>query len=190
MEIGLKRFLHDLQHRRYRFRQATGGLFAVALLITAQPRPRLFAAGVVLAALGEAVRMWAAGHVRKDEELSTRGPYAFVRHPQYLGNTLLAVGLSFASGHWWAVLIWGIIFWLYYVPAIRREDKRLEYRFGEAWREWSRKTPAVIPGRRPAGGIGGDGGWSLKQAVRNGETLWALLLAGGLFAMYRWAPFV
>jgi len=114
MEFGLATLVHDLKHRRYRFRQALGGIMVVFLVILAQPAPRGLPIGVAVCILGEMVRLWAAGYVRKSRVLETRGPYAFVRHPQYLGNTLHAVGLCLASGHPWAISVWPVFFLLFY----------------------------------------------------------------------------
>jgi hypothetical protein len=187
MRIGWEKFWRDVKERRHRFRQVMGGFFAVALFAIARPEFWMFVAGAAVIGSGEAIRLWAAGHVRKNESLCTDGPYAFVRHPQYLGNTLLAVGLSLVSGHPWAVAVWGILFWLYYVPAIQREDERLHHHFGRDWEEWRENTPAVVPTHWPSGRIVSEGSaWSPMQALRNGEPFWALLLAGGLFAIYRW----
>jgi len=131
------------------------------------------------------IRLWAAGHVRKNEVLATDGPYAFVRHPQYLGNCLLATGMCLASGRIWAIAIWALVFWLFYVPAIRREDDKLHRRFSDAWEAWSRNTPAVLPVRWPSG----RGGfrlrdWSFMQSLRNGEYIWLGLITAGLVTIY------
>jgi len=169
----------------YRFRQLAGGLFLVGLVVIARPAGPGFGVGLVLCALGEALRLWAAGYVRKSRVLETRGPYAFVRHPQYLGNTLIAVGLSLAAGRPWAILVWAGMFWLLYVPAIAREDAKLRRRFQEQWDEWGPKTPAVVPFRWPSGRSGLRVlEWSLPQSVRNGEPLWIGSVAAALGIIY------
>jgi len=133
VELGLRRFVDDVRSKRHRFRQAMGGVFGAFLVVLARPAWWGFIVGVALVCGGALVRLWAAGHVRKNEVLETHGPYAFVRHPQYLGNCLIAVGWCAACGHPWAVCIWAVLFYLFYVPAIRREDDKLRRRFGEAW---------------------------------------------------------
>ena len=116
MKLGLKRFWHDLSRRRYHFRQAVGGAFGVFLVAFASPALWSFAVGSALIVPGVMLRLWAAGHVRKNQYLETHGPYAFVRHPQYLGNCLLAAGFCFASGHVWAVAVWALVFYLFLHP--------------------------------------------------------------------------
>lgn len=189
MNLGLGRFWRDLRERRYRFRQVTGGLFLVALVLYASPGLWGFVAGGCVAVLGVLLRLWAAGHVRKSRNLATRGPYAFVRHPQYLANSLIAVGISTASGHAWAVLIWGLIFWLCYLPAIEREDDKLHRRFGEDWEKWAAHTPAVLPARLPSRNPDSDSPrWSLRQAMRNGEPVWTLVISAALLWTYTRLP--
>jgi len=183
--LGVGQFLRDLHSRRYRFRQASGAAFGVCLIVLARPAGWGALIGLGLIIVGALLRLWAAGHVLKGRRLATHGPYAFVRHPQYLGNTLVAIGLCLASGHVEAIVIWGAIFYLLYVPAIRREDAKLAKRFGAEWIEWRRKTPAVLPTWWPTLNPGLHlRGWSPARAVRNGELIWMFVLAGGLSYLY------
>ena len=185
MKLGLKEFVHDVRSERYRFRQGIGGAFGAFLVVLAQPIWWGFTVGVVLVFGGALLRLWAAGRIRKSQVLEIHGPYAFVRHPQYLGNCLIAVGWCFACGYPWAVCIWAAIFYLFYIPAIRREDDKLRRRFGEVWQMWHERTPAIVPAHWPA--VNPDArpmGWSLVQAIRNGEPIWLILMLIGLLFIY------
>ena len=185
MELGLRQCWSDLCRRRYRFRQAVGGVFGVFLIVVARPAWWSFAVGSALIVPGVMLRLWAAGHVRKNQDLETHGPYAFVRHPQYLGNCLLAAGFCFASGHFWAVGIWALLFYLFYVPAIRREDDKLRRRFEEPWHKWYEKTPAIVPTHWPETNPGLHlPDWSTLQALRNGEPIWLILILLSLLSIY------
>src|SRR5438105_8628263 len=53
----------------------------LALVPFATPSPRGLAVGMGLMVLAEALRIWAAGTIHKTEELTTGGPYGYVRHP-------------------------------------------------------------------------------------------------------------
>ena len=55
--------------------------FVAALVALCAPRPFEVAVGFVIAALGEAIRFWAAGHLLKTKELITSGPYRYTRNP-------------------------------------------------------------------------------------------------------------
>jgi len=79
-----------------------------------------------------------AGH-----QLITAGPYAFVRHPMYLGVMLAAWG-SLLLYRTWAVLAFSIIMFGLAVRA-RREERVLSDEFGEAWRAYAARVPAWFP---------------------------------------------
>jgi len=180
----MRQFGNDLRNRRYRYRQFVGGVFILFLALYASPGAPGFWVGASLGTLGLLIRLWAAGHVRKNMELATDGPYAFVRHPQYLGNSLIAVGASVASGHPWAIAAWALIFWLFYVPAIRREDAKLNRRFGASWCRWAVRTPAVVPTQWPSPHSELHlGQWSLVKTLRNGEPVWTLGVTTAMVSM-------
>ena len=42
--------------------------------------------GAAIAILGEAIRLWAAGHLEQSKEITSSGPYRYTRHPLYLGS--------------------------------------------------------------------------------------------------------
>ena len=64
----------------------------------------------------------ASGHVKKNEQLATTGPYAYCRNPLYLGSIIIAIGFAIASRDVWVAV--GIIglFCVIYVPVIRSEE--------------------------------------------------------------------
>ncbi len=174
--FGFARLAHDLRYRRDRFRQHLGILFLVILTVLGEPSENLLVPGIVLVALGELIRMWASGHIKKDKSLATDGPYGFVRHPLYVGNFLISVGFLLAANVIWGYLVW-LAFWaLFYPVTIRAEDGKLHRLFGEDWERWNAKTRALIPRFTPySGEIGG--GWSLRQSMNiNGEPVIALFL--------------
>jgi protein-S-isoprenylcysteine O-methyltransferase Ste14 len=160
-----------------------GILMAVLLTYFGTPVAATLAIGAALAVTGIAIRLWASGHIRKNRELATGGPYARVRHPLYVGNLLISIGFCLASGLLWA---WPamLAFWLVFYPnAVGEEDRKLERIFGEAWQAWSRETPALIPRLRGAGT--GNSSWAFSRSLRlNGEPLIALFLLACLAALF------
>ncbi|MEJ2725833.1 MAG: isoprenylcysteine carboxylmethyltransferase family protein [Deltaproteobacteria bacterium] len=179
--FGLERFINDIRYHRERFRQFTGFCFVILVSAVSRPKEFLFYAGVPLILLGIAIRLWASGHVRKNKALATDGPYAYVRHPQYVGNITLGFGFALASGLWWSFPLYLGIVLLFYPPAIHQEDKKLHEAFDKDWERWSGETRALVPRlsrRRQNTG----GGWSFMQSLRkNGEPIIDLLL---LFWLY------
>lgn len=82
---------------------------------------------------------------RSDHELVRNGPYARVRHPIYLGMLLFLFALSVALGHWMQLLVALPTFLLGTAIRTRIEDGLLERSFGDAFRDYRRSTPAIIP---------------------------------------------
>lgn len=173
---------------KLRYHEASRQWFAVffvllvSLLGTTQPV--FFIVGTVIAALGIAVRMWAAGHVKKNKVLATDGPYAYVRHPLYVGNILLLAGFSIASMLWWSYLLMAFLLWFYYPPTIAYEDSKLHDIFGEQWENWSKDIHALIPTFRNRAGTSSSE-WSFKQSlVQNGEPVIVAYLIWCLYILY------
>jgi protein-S-isoprenylcysteine O-methyltransferase Ste14 len=174
--FGLQRFLHDIRYKRERFRQFLGIAFVILVSTAGEPKKIFFFAGAVLVILGIAARLWASGHIKKNKVLATDGPYAYVRHPLYVGNLTLGFGFAIASSLWWSLPMLIFILLAFYPPSIRREDEKLHRMFKEEWEEWRKGTRALIPrltSCRPAQ----RGSWSFMQSLRhNGEPIIALFL--------------
>jgi len=165
--------------RELRYQEAARQLFAVVLIVvyavTAEPIPALAAAGLAVALVGTAVRLYASGFIVKNEQLATDGPYRFVRHPLYTGNILLVVGFAIAGSTWWALPLALFFFWFYYPPAIEYEDRKLHRLFGASWEAWAARTPALVPRFGVAAGTA-DRRWSLATSIsRNGELVFVVL---------------
>jgi protein-S-isoprenylcysteine O-methyltransferase Ste14 len=77
--------------------------------------------------------------------LSTTGAYSVVRHPLYLGNTLVVLGLACLPGVWYLPLIVVLASLLYHERIAAREEHFLEERFGDDFRRWAEEVPAMVP---------------------------------------------
>jgi hypothetical protein len=124
-------------------------LLVIPFFLFADPTPGRLVLGAFLAAIGLLVRGWAAGTIRKDEALTTTGPYAHTRHPLYFGSFLIAIGLALAGGHWlWPMMVVAY-FMLVYRPTVREEAERLTELFGHRYVHYAAKVPAIVPRLRP-----------------------------------------
>lgn len=149
----------------------------------AQPTRALLLLGAALAVAGLIIRGWAAGTIRKEEDLTTSGPYAYVRNPLYLGSFFIGLGVVFAGGHW----IWPALFLAFYGGVYGRtmsgETELLTELFGDRFLHYSEHVPALLPrltAYRPSQ-PDSSGGFRFGQYKRNNE--WeALLGAGAAFA--------
>ena len=130
--------------------------------------------GVVLTALGVALRTWAAGCLHKDGRLATGGPYALCRHPLYAGSGIIALGHGCMSALTLApVLCTALWFWLYRC-AMHEEDEFQAGLHGEQHSNYREQVPMVpfLPVRRRTGktsGIRGSTRFSWSQVMRNRE---------------------
>jgi protein-S-isoprenylcysteine O-methyltransferase Ste14 len=133
-----------------RWRVPLGFAFAVLYLIFSQPTLWLLVVGGAVALLGLALRMFAAGHIEKDQRLGTSGPFAHTRNPLYLGSLTLGAGFMIAGGLWILAVAFVALFMLIYLPVMRREEDSLRQRFGAEFDEYARSVPLLvpIPGRR------------------------------------------
>lgn len=171
--------------RRETLRPRTLAAVGIASLVVASARPdwTSVGCGLPLVALGEALRLWAAGHLYKTRELVTSGPYARVRHPLYLGTLLVGGGLMAMAGSWIALvlaplgLLW---FFAYYMPyKDAGEGNRLTIKYGEHFRAYRAAVPKLRfrlrPWRDPFRSA--QPPWRFARVRDNGEVATALTVA-------------
>ena len=111
---------------------------------------------LLLALTGLALRVATVGYVPRDtsgrntgspaaESLNTSGFYSIVRHPLYLGNYLMWLGVALFPRSWWAPVIVSLVFWLYYERIMFAEEEYLRRKFGPLYTAWAAITPAFLP---------------------------------------------
>jgi protein-S-isoprenylcysteine O-methyltransferase Ste14 len=111
---------------------------------------------LVVALAGLAVRAWAIATAPRGTSerstvnprasvLNTAGVYSLVRHPLYVANTLMALGLSLFPGSWALPVIVLLAALLHYERIAAREESFLEAAFGDTFREYASRVPAMIP---------------------------------------------
>lgn len=113
----------------------------------------LDAAGVLIVALGELVRLWAVRHIgvisrtRSDRlgPVVSSGPFGLVRNPLYLGNILLWTGFALSARLPWMVPIVVILLGFEYHAIVRWEEELLESRRGEEYLAYAARVPRWIP---------------------------------------------
>lgn len=79
------------------------------------------------------------------ESLNTTGIYSTMRHPLYLGNYFMWIGIVLFSFNFSFVVLISLAFWLYYERIMFAEERFLEKKFGKSYLDWSLTTPAFIP---------------------------------------------
>ena len=140
-----------------RLRVPLGFLFGAIVLWLARPTPRSLAIGAAFAIAGEIMRIWAAGHLEKGREVTSSGPYAFTRHPLYLGSTVIGIGLVVGAASAVVALIVALYLLVTFTAAIRTEEAHLTEKFGDAYPDYRAGRMSVA---RP---------FSVERAMRNRE---------------------
>ncbi len=157
-------------------------LFAAILIVLVYrsgTTPRTFWTGAAIVVVGELLRIWAAGHLRKNAEVTTTGPYAYVKNPLYLGTFLILSGFCIQAWNPWLFGVGACIFLFYYAPTKkRREGDRLRERFGATWDAYDRAVADYIPRLTPYEGRG-ERRWSAANCWDNSETGTAMVVLAG-----------
>jgi protein-S-isoprenylcysteine O-methyltransferase Ste14 len=132
----------------------TLGLIAgmVLVAVLASPTTTSVIAGSIFVCIGEAVRIWAAGHLQRKKEVTTSGPYAYLRDPLYFGRLFLIIGFC-VMGWGYCLIMLPValgVFFLNYLPRkYRKEMDWLEDLFGEEYTRYAACVRSLIPRLRP-----------------------------------------
>lgn len=111
-----------------------------------------FAIGLI----GLVVRILIIGYVPKGtsgrntkgqvaDSLNTDGMYSIVRHPLYVGNFLMWLGIAMITANIWFIVIFMLAYWLYYERIMYAEEAFLREKFGQPYLDWAKDVPAFIP---------------------------------------------
>lgn len=152
-------------------------LFGIIFLIFAHPEHSTLYLSFSLSGL--VLRVWASGCIEKGKTLCKTGPYSIVRHPLYLGTFLIGLGIVLTSSIKW-ITLYIILFLLFYGGKLLEEERELERKFGDEYREYKREVPAFFPKRL----IISRGEFSIKKVIRNREYNVWLGLASFLIIYY------
>lgn len=127
-----------------RIRVPLGFIFAVVYVLLARPTKVSLILGALVLVPGLVLRGLASGHVQKDKQLTTSGPYAYTRNPLYLGSLVLAAGFAIAARSWWIVAIMFLMFAAIYIPVIAGEERYLRQMFPD-YDDYARHVPRFLP---------------------------------------------
>ena len=161
--------------------------FAVLYLALARPTWLSLLLGGLVALAGLGLRALASGHVRKNTELTTTGPYAYTRNPLYLGSMILAAGFAVAARNPWVVVLLGLLFLAIYLPVVHAEEAYLRSRFPE-YADYARRVPRFGICLGTAGVTGGRFSRELYLKHREYNAMvGTVLMVAALVAKLLWA---
>ncbi len=165
-----------------RIRVPLGFAFTAVYLWFAKPTAVSTLMGSSLIIFGLIIRALASGHVQKNEQLTTTGPYSYTRNPLYLGSLILAVGFAISARNLWIGAGLIVIFLAIYLPVIRGEEAFLREHFAE-FAEYSRQVPRLWPRLSSFGNSRGSFSWDLFWKHREyNATLGSALIMAALMA--------
>ena len=107
----------------------------------------LFMVGVMLLALGAFGRMWCSLYIAgyKNQKLVTAGPYSMMRNPLYFFSMLGFIGFGFLTKSIILPIVFGVIFVMYYINVMRKEERDLSRIFGAEYKTYQGSVPLFFP---------------------------------------------
>lgn len=150
-----------------RIRVPAGFLFAALYLYFSTPSSQSLWIGGSLAFAGILIRAWATGHIRKNDELTVSGPYAWTRNPLYLGSFVIGLGFSIAGGNVIIPAVFLACFAAIYAPVMQREMEYLKRKFPGEYERYQATVPLFFPRLTPE--RMGQGNFSFHRYLKHRE---------------------
>lgn len=119
-------------------------VLAVTACALSRPTPESLLTGILIGMAGLAIRAWAAGHLRKNEELAVSGPYAHVRNPLYVGSLLAGAGLGVATAQLVLLAVIATVYLAWFLPVVREEEDHMR-KILPGFVEYERRVPRFLP---------------------------------------------
>jgi hypothetical protein len=152
---------------------------ALLLIIFAKPQFSGILIGMVLIFLGEGIRIWAAGHLQKNEVLTVTGPYAHVKNPLYIGSILITAGFCILADSLYLLAAAFFMFCFHYIPYKKKvEGERMKKIFGSQYEDYDGKVPDYLP--RWTSYSNEKVAWQFKCFIENSEEGILLILLAGI----------
>ena len=152
---------------------------ALLLLIFAKPNLPGMIVGILLVLLGEGIRIWAAGHLQKNETLTLTGPYAYVKNPLYIGSILITTGFCILADNIYILALATFMFCFHYIPYKKKvEADRLQRIFGSRFEDYDQKVPDYLPRRTPYPNE--KNSWRFRNFIENSEEGILMVVVAGI----------
>lgn len=133
-----------------------------------------------VAFIGQFIRAYSVGFAAKNtsgrntsvgqvaDSLNSTGIYSIVRHPLYLGNFFMWLGIALFTANFWFIIAFLFMYWLYYERIMYAEEEFLREKYGSAYVEWAERTPAIIPCFKKW--VKPDGKFSLWKVIKQEKS--------------------
>ena len=171
-----------------RIRVPSSFALTAVYLWLARPDVRSLTIGAFFIVAGLLIRGVASGHLDKNEQLATTGPYAYTRNPLYVGSLVMAIGFAIAARSLWIALALIAMFAAIYLPVIYAEESYLSQRFPE-FAEYARRVPRFVPTLSRFTSKHGSFSWNLYWKHREyNATLGSAAVLAVLLVKLLWSP--
>ncbi len=171
-------------HNPKKIKHILSGVLAGAYLIFCKTNLVSSLIGLLWILLGETLRLWAAGTIKKTRSLTITGPYRYTRNPLYFGSFLIGVGFIVLGQMAWWLIPYYILFKYVYGRVIKREEDQLRKRFGDPFVLFEKQVPQffpTLPKLRPeAQDLTPTWSYSWKRGLDHGELLSVLFIASAI----------
>lgn len=121
------------------------------------------AGGLLILATGLTLRLWALarpGLVGSRDEprsaLVVSGPYAYVRHPIYIANVLVGVGIALIAENLLALVVIPSMMCMFYRLVVHVEEATFRARWGREYDLYCAEVPRWFPRHAPKVPVSGD----------------------------------
>ena len=142
-----------------KLRVPLGFLAAAVAFYLAQPTSQSIGIGAAIAAAGELIRIWAAGHLNRWREVARTGPYKLMKHPLYVGSSIMGIGFAVAAASTAVAILVALYLVVTLSAAVRFEARELGEQFGADYQAYRAGRGVAAAGR----------GFSVQQVIANRE---------------------
>jgi protein-S-isoprenylcysteine O-methyltransferase Ste14 len=159
--------------RLAKLRVPLGFLAGAVALWLARPTSMSILIGGAIAVPGEVLRVWAAGHLTRWREVTRSGPYRFMRHPLYVGSSIMAIGFAVAAVHPAVAALVAVYMVVTLTAAVQFEARELREQFGADYAAYQQGRATAV-----------SRGFSFARVIANREYRAAAGLALGLALLW------
>ncbi len=164
--VGLAVYIYTLNSKGTTLEQFNNYSIELIFLLVAFIGQFIRAYSVGFAAKNTSGRNTSVGQVA--DSLNSTGVYSIIRHPLYLGNFFMWLGIALFTANFWFIIAFLFMYWLYYERIMYAEEEFLREKYGNTYVVWAEKTPAIIPSLKKW--IKPDGTFSLWKVIKQEKS--------------------
>lgn len=135
---------------------------------------------LAIAFFGQFIRAYSVGFAAKNtsgrntsvgqvaDSINSTGIYSTVRHPLYVGNFFMWLGIALFTLNFWFVVAFIFLYWLYYERIMYAEEEFLRDKYGVEYETWASRTPSIVPSFK--NWVKPEGSFSLWKVIKQEKS--------------------